>query len=181
VRIPLFKPWRAFSQLDSFSDEECEKFVGDAWANCRPVESAMPIIVGPIMFLVWPGLVLLGLRFPAIARWIFVPQSSEAAIVLLVVTSVFVGCTGALIARDVVLYLLLRRELGRADCPKCGQSLRGLPVQSVGEIPDPAKNFVRCAECGRVHHLLDLGLAPRDLVPLERRRVPPDFASKRGR
>jgi hypothetical protein len=181
VRIPLFKPWRAFSQLDSFSDEECEKFVGDAWANCRPFEAAMPIIVGPLMFLVWPALVLLGLRFPLVARWIYVPQSSDGAIILLVVTSVIVGCASALISRDFVLYLLIRRELSRADCPKCGQSLRGLPVQTIGEIPDPAKNFVRCAECGKVYHLLDLGLAPRDLVPLEQRRVPIDFARKRKR
>lgn len=181
MRIPLFKPWRAFSQLDTFTDEECEKFVGDAWANCRPIESAMPLIIGPICFILWPACILIGLRFPVIAKWLYTPQSKEAAILLLVATSVFIGCAGALLSRDIVLFMLLRRELGRADCPKCGQSLRGLPVQSIGEIPDPAKNFIRCAECGRVHHLLDLGLAPRDLVPLEQRRVPADFARKRKR
>lgn len=179
MRIPLFKPWRAFRELDAFSEEECEKFVGDAWANCRSFESALPLVSGPIIFVLFPAAILSGLRFPSIARWIYVPESLKTSILLLVALSVFAGCAGSLLTRDVVLYVILKRELRRANCPKCGQSLRGLPVQSIGEIPDPAKNFVRCAECGRVHHLLDLGLAPRDLVPLENRRVPADFARKR--
>jgi hypothetical protein len=100
-------------------------------------------------------------------------------VLVLAATSGLVGGMTLLLSRDLVLYWLLRREIRRADCPECGQSLRGLRVQSVGSVFDPAQNFVRCTECGRTHKLLELGIAPRDLVPLEQRYVPENLAARK--
>jgi hypothetical protein len=179
LRIPVFKPWRAFEEFDHLSDEECEKHVGDAWANSSPWMARIPYGALIVLLLAWPSGWVLAYEFFSVTKYVPLPRSFEARVVLLAVSTVVVAFFGMFAVRDLALYVLLRKELRRADCPKCGQSLRGLPVQSVGIVPDPTKNTVRCTECGRVHALMDLGLTPRDLVPLEQRRVPPEFAKVR--
>ena len=179
MRIPLFRPWRAFEEFDHLSDAECEKLVGDAWVNSPPWVPWVRIFTVAVLFVLWPAVLVTGVMFWGFAKFIPVPRSGEMIVVMLSVTTVVVSFGGGLVVRDLTLYMLLKRELSRAECPRCRQSLRGLPVQSVGVEPDPTKNFVRCTECGRVHKLMDLGITPRDLVPFEQRRVPPDFAKIR--
>lgn len=181
MRFPVLRPWRAFEEFDHLSDEECEKHVGDAWANSETWMVLVPWIIGAMLFVLWPALLVVGVAYFGFSAYLPVPRSAEWQIVVLATTTSMVSCGAGFLSRDAVLYYLLRRELSRANCPRCRQSLRGLPVQSIGVEPDPSKNFVRCTECGRVHKLLDLGLTPRDLVPLEQRRVPEDFAKIRRR
>lgn len=179
MRVPSRKIWRAFEEFDHLTDEECRKHVGDAWANATSLQSWIPIMVAAAATLLWPAALIGASLYPGTTRWVPVLPSMASTVIVLAASSGLVGGLTLLITRDIVLYYLLRRELRRADCPKCGQSLRGLRIQSVGSIPDPAKNFVRCTECGRTHNLLELGIAPRDLVPLEQRYVPENLAARR--
>ncbi|MFZ4575367.1 MAG: hypothetical protein ACOYN0_13290 [Phycisphaerales bacterium] len=175
MRMPVFKPWRAFEEFDHLSDEECEKHVGDAWANCAPWTAKLPLLVSVVTLVLWPTAWVVAHQFLPLSSYVPIPASVTGKVILLAVTSVAAPLCAGLLTRDLVLYVLLRRELRRADCPACGQSLLGLQVQTVGLDPDPTRNSVRCTECGRVHKLMDLGLSPRDLVPLEQRRVPENF------
>jgi hypothetical protein len=96
------------------------------------------------------------------------------------VAVVLTGLLAGLLARDVVLLHLLRREVHKARCPGCRQSLMGLPItfRSLGP-PEPGDAKVRCPECGRQWVLFDIGLTPQDLVPWEMRGVPKDYGKVR--
>lgn len=179
MRIPLSKPWRAFEEFDGLSDEECRKHMQQVLLRHPALVGTYPVTAAVAAIVIWIG-VWAGFGR---TRWLapFVPPTLGMQVVVLIVTTVAVGALAYFFARDHGLYLGLRRELHVARCPKCRQSLLGLPIQTVGVDPDPGKQFVRCPECGRKHALLELGLSPRDLVPFEHRVVDPRFAAKRLR
>jgi hypothetical protein len=181
--IPFRKIYRAFDELKHLSDEECEVHLRRA--RLRPTRLAeVPWIVGFAAALVVPGLV----------AWFIESRSGLASLELddlLSSATAFVGVPAAaalsgliagLFTRDMVLIHLLRREVHKARCPKCGQSLMGLPIQSraLGP-PEPGDAVVRCTECGRKWVLFDIGLTPRDLIPWEMRGVPADYGKVRSR
>ena len=116
-----------------------------------------------------------------IGQWVPIPSSTEWQLVLLVATTVLVAGVARLIARDAALWWGIRREVRRSNCPKCGQSLTGLPIRTRGLNYDPANQFVRCTECGREFCLLDIGVTPRDLVPFEQRGVDARVATLKPR
>ncbi|MFA6043528.1 MAG: hypothetical protein WC718_00965 [Phycisphaerales bacterium] len=180
MRFPLFKPWRAISDLDDLSDSECEAVVRDALLTQGAHAETVPWILGAITLVAWPVGILIAMQYVTLNRFVPIAADPTLAIIEMLVTTVLAGAAVALLSRDVLLYLSIRRYLARASCPKCHQPLYGLPIQSIGAEPNPANQFVRCAECGKKYSLLDLGLTPRDLVPLEQRRVDPNFGAKRG-
>lgn len=90
------------------------------------------------------------------------------------------GGLGFALANDLTLAREVRREVNRTRCPRCRQSLMGLPIRSraIGQ-PDPNDAEVICTECGRLWPLLRLRLSPRDLIPYEQREVPEDVGRRR--
>ncbi len=179
MRIPRFKVYRAFSELDPLSDQACESLVRKAEINHTPLVFTVPRVAVVVMLLAWPGAwVAAALTLP-IGTWLPLPTGVNERIGLLAVTTVFVAAVGFLIVRDIALMVALRRELHRAHCPKCDQPLVGLPIRAAGDDNDPAKRFVRCPECGKRHMLLDLGLTPLDLIPYEQRGIAENLGAKR--
>lgn len=179
MRLPFSKPWRAFPEFDSFSDEECRRYARDA-TQFRPwLTLRLPPLIAIVLLLVWPGAIMLGATSGAVRSVIPLPNTAEGMVVLLAVSTPIVAILSALLIRDLGVYLGLRDQVNRARCPNCHQSLAGVPIQSIGAEPDPAKQFIRCPECGKKYVLMDIGLTPRDLVPFEQRGVAPDFGTKR--
>lgn len=180
--MPLFKPYRMFPEFDHLSDTECERYVRDAHINWTSLTGRAPLIVTTLItalwFVGWPVVVA---TFPVVRNVVPIPSSTDLALVVYAAGGVLTTGLAYLISRDVGIYLGIRRELHRASCRKCRQSLMGLPIQSVGTEPDPSKQFVRCTECGRRWVLLDIGLTPRDLVPYEQRVISADVARVRRR
>jgi hypothetical protein len=179
VRLPFTKVYRAFPEFDGLSDEECARYVRHVRVHQRWQYQLIPLLTGLALLVVWPvGWVVAARNLP-VWQWVPMPPSDESRILLLGVTSILVPAMTMLLLRDLALWWGVREEVNRARCPKCRQSLLGVPVQEVGVGGDPAKRFIRCPECGRKYMLLDIGITPRDLIPFEQRAVAPDFAQKR--
>jgi len=179
MRLPFTKVYRAFAEFDSLSDEECERYVRHVRAQQRWQYQVLPVLTAIVLVLVWPVAWTQLSRQFTLSDWIPLPNSQDARVVLLGVTTVLVPALAGLVLRDLALWWGVRDEVNRARCPKCHQSLLGVPVQEIGLGGDPAKRFIRCPECGRKYMLLDIGITPRDLIPFEQRAVAPDFAKKR--
>ncbi|MDX2132931.1 MAG: hypothetical protein SFY69_12845 [Planctomycetota bacterium] len=187
MRLPTLKPYRMFEQFDGLSDAECARMMMDARINWPWLTVRWPMVIGLAFVVGWPTLIGLlswpgtAAYAPGLMKWVPLPRTAEWMIVFLVVTGVGGAGLAWALSRDAGMWLALKRTLERSSCRKCGQSLTGVPVQTIGAEPDPAKQFVRCPECGKKWVLLDIGLTPRDLVPFEQRGVPTDFARKRPR
>lgn len=180
MRLPFSKPYRAFPEFDAMSDEDCRTFVRQAFVHRPWLTLRAPVLLGVVLIVCWPTLVLVLLEHvPGVRGYVPLPRSTEGVMIFLIVTTVMLAVGVPLIVRDWGVYLGLQDEVHRARCRKCHQSLVGVPVQSIGAEPDPAKQFIRCPECGKKFVLMDIGLTPRDLVPFEQRGVPADFAKKR--
>lgn len=179
MRVPFSKPWRAFPEFDGVPDADCERYVRDAMINHPRLTVSVPVLVGLLLFLVWPTAWVLAVWLLPVRSVIPLPTSMGGIVIALVVSTVLVAGLGLLLTRDLGVYIGLKREMGRAKCPKCAQSLLGVPVQSIGSEPDPAKQFVRCPECGKKYCMLDIGLTPRDLIPFEQRVVDANVGATR--
>lgn len=180
MRLPFLRPYRMFEEFDHLSDAECDRYVRDAYINAPTFTARLPLALATIACIAWyAGWPFLVALFPGIPSQIPMPSSIGGRVILLIVTGVaFTACV-YFVLRDLGVYLGIRRELRRACCRKCGQSLMGLPIHLSGVDPDPAKRFVRCTECGRKWVLLDIGITPRDLVPFEQRVTRADVAKRR--
>ncbi len=162
------------------SDAECRMYVDRAFIHRPWLTSRVPLVLGLAMLVAWPLLVLGVMEFvPGVHDVVPLPRSADGKAIFLVITTVLVAVAVPLLVRDLGIYLGLKDEVHRARCRKCRQSLLGVPIQTIGADPDPAKQFIRCPECGRKFVLMELGLTPRDLVPFEQRGVPSDFGKKR--
>ncbi len=157
MRLPWDKIYRAFPELDPFSDEECERFVDRARAQ-RPI-SGLAALAGAAVFIVaFP----LGL---AVVRRL--PQPGlppdgpfELYAVLFILGTVGAGALAGLLVRDRLLIRAIRDRVTLARCPACHYSLLGLKVQTEGW-----ETRVRCPECGAEHDLAAIGLTAADLIP----------------
>ena len=180
MRMPFIKVYRAFDALDGLPDADCESLVRNVWSR-RPWLLNGPRALTWALAVAWPLAWVLAASVWPIERWVPLPASDAARGILLLVTTVAVARLSGIAMRDVLLWEALRREVRGAACPKCKSSLTGLPLQhrAIGP-PVPGDAFVRCPECGKKWVLLDIGLTPRDLVPIEDRAVRQDVGTLRG-
>lgn len=148
MRFPGNKIYRAFPELDRFSDEQCSRFLKAAkrdWWFARLVRALLPWIIGVIASIAGlAGLAWLGTLIPGSNR-LSNSNSQWALIVTLLIglTPVLLGMLIGLIARDILLRRRLRSVINeRGKCLKCGYLLLGLNVT--------ADLKVTCPECGEV-------------------------------
>jgi len=163
------KVYRAFPELDHLTDAECGRYVRDAWLNTPVWVCRLPRLSGLAAGVAWATAWITLDALTTIDRWVPLPRMPEMRLALLIATTGLFGIAAARVIRTLLLWRGIRREVRRSCCPKCGQSLTGLPIQTRGVNNDPADQFIRCPECGRTFCLLDIGLTPRDLVPFEQR------------
>ena len=151
MRTPAHRVYRAFRELDRFSDEQCEKLL----AYIQQTTSYGLIVVLKIVLTIGSALVVLVSAFNYL-----VPStvlSAEMAVVMIVSAPLLLS----LVARDVVLRhyfkLGIEKRLGQLRCPSCRYLLLGQRVR---------RDVVRCPECGSMTKLQTLGLeSPSDLLP----------------
>jgi hypothetical protein len=161
MRLPWDKVYRAFPELDRFSDEECERYILQVKAQKK---------IGPYPGLLTFGSVLLCIIFgaPIGGKWLFEgPATGPDAVFMLRGAALICGFAGVpaftyCITRDVRLRRALRARIDNARCPTCKQSLLGLPL-----IPGAPRPAVRCTECGGYIELSTIGLTPTDILPRE--------------
>jgi hypothetical protein len=129
VRIPLKKVYRAFPQLDEFSDEECERFVQRAEQD-YPGSKTGAMFLGVVAFLV--GLIVLGI----LERYMWVacsahmsPMARSYALDAVVLGSaalmVLTFGVGMCCVRDRWLIRTITLRVRQTSCPGCGYSLLG--------------------------------------------------------
>ncbi len=165
------------------SREECERHLRRAVTSIGWLAYAM---LGAGLFGAVAGAGALVLFYQTSPEWQDRLARSESAqtsaLIVGVTVLVLAAALSALLMRDLVIYLGIKREIFRARCPKCKQSLLGVPVHAPhsGGQPIPGDAWVRCPECGKRHNLMKIGLTPRELIPFEFREPSPDLARKRG-
>lgn len=171
MRFPRVKVWRAFPELDHLGDAECISL-------CRRVIVGMAPWRGRILWLAGLCSMLASLALTssllirARAWQLDIEKINPVVFSIVLAVSVMAFAVGYIAARDLNLYLLIRGDLHRARCRKCGQSLIGLRVIESAINPNtPGDARVRCPECGKLWTLLEIGLTPRDLIPYEERHL----------
>lgn len=147
MRIPFSKPYRAFPELDPFSDCQCETMIAMARhtravsVKIRPwvfAHRLSPFAGNLAYFLV------LALIFPLI-EYTFGDSNALARLAYgLFIVLVCGGLLRVLFVRDAWLRRLIQDVLeSGGSCTRCQYSLLGLP-----EVHD---GCVRCPECGHVN------------------------------
>jgi len=170
LRIPRSKIYRAFPELDPFSDEDCQRFMqrarsqggfevfinGALYGGGGAILAILFIVMAPLF--TW----LSRLFWDQLGR----ARSEELAIFIILLLVGSLPTMGGLIARDIVYRRLMQRainlQLDRIRCLECQYSL-------LGQVARDGR--VRCPECGAVVTLRRLGLSAEDLIPPRNRRA----------
>jgi len=142
MRIPLTRVWRAFPELDRFTEEQCKRFVRAAckrgWGRHvhRALIAFVTLLLWAVCFFGWIYAVDIAgdgrwaRRLPDVLVYFVAPAIafSIPAVVMLVLKDLFL--------RRRVRYVIR----ARGTCPACRYSLLGIVVS--------AGNIVICPECG---------------------------------
>jgi hypothetical protein len=161
MRIPLMQVYRAFPELDSFSDEECERFVTRAKTH-----------QGTMLMAGYAGAALAGVATSCPSGWMLwrlthwlgrpferpgiTDDRIELEMFAIVIVGTVLAAAGVGFAvRDLTLRKAIARAITLASCPRCRYSLLGLPVE---------RGLVQCPECGHPVNLHEMGLTPEDLI-----------------
>ncbi len=165
MRVPISQVYRAFPELDRFSDQQCKAFIARARKSISYGAVARWTTGAVIASLALCCIVQVPL-VAVVDRFALIVTGKRDAFLEAAAVSVFmwVGAPAlaGLIVRDVVFRRRLReviwRNLERIRCPHCRYSLLGQRV-SEGHV-------IRCPECGGHTTLADLGLASeQELMP----------------
>lgn len=140
MRLPTSKVYRAFPELDQFSDAQCRAFVRLANHDVSKalVRFLLYLVSGAVVAFV-SGAVLIAI----LTAW--QPNPMFGACFLLVGVTAPTG-VALLALRDALLRNRIRRVFTlRGSCAGCSYALVGLPVVEAG--PNGERE-VRCPECG---------------------------------
>ncbi|HVP73946.1 MAG TPA: hypothetical protein VMS30_09425 [Phycisphaerales bacterium] len=165
MRLPVSKIYRAFPELDRFSDEQCDRFVERA-RLARSFENMSSVVMFSVVAAI--GLccaaqtTLSGAMFKLLRNALgSVRDAQDLQFALSLLMWIAVPAFAGLLARDVFLRRRLHdviwRRLEQVRCPHCRYSLLGQRVND---------GLIRCPECGGTTTLETLGLASEeDLIP----------------
>jgi hypothetical protein len=167
MRLITNRPvYRAYRELDEFTDDRCERLVDRITDGLSywPIVVSVSIVLCAAWMLIAGAIVLYIYErsgfVPASGHWRWLP----APVIDFAMMFVIVGPPPliALLTRDLVLWLQLRRALTRSiwltKCRRCGYCLLG---QRVGE-----REGLTCPECGHGTTLTELGLvSAAELLP----------------
>jgi hypothetical protein len=164
------KIYRAFPELDRFSDEQCREYIRRVrLSQLRELALFLSLLfvgVGSLMGAVHLTRTILDSPDERRLQVELIVRGMAWAYVLGWVVYLFLvaatPCLLTLLTRDIVLGAFLKQalhgHLKRTACPGCRYQLLGLPLGDAGAV--------RCPECGRRTTILELGLdGPEDLLP----------------
>jgi hypothetical protein len=160
MRIPFSKVYRAFPELDEFSDAECQGFV--QLAQRERAAGLLGTAMGAVVASLASGIFVGYIAWLALAAIFGVPEDRPTGDVLFGVFFSVIGISGVtsaalvgLLIRDLWIRWAITRRLRIARCLKCSYSLLGLSV---------IDGRVQCHECGDSTRLSDRGLTPADIL-----------------
>lgn len=139
MRLPTSKVYRAFAELDPFTDAQCRGFVHAANRGTirQTIGVLLLVAVGVVVFVVSAVIFML---LADLAVSLNSPQPTLIPLTIFTVGSVGTTSLAVLGLRDVLLRCRIRRVFRRRGaCASCGYTLVGLPVSGQG---------VQCPECG---------------------------------
>ena len=164
-----FKVYRAFRELDDFSDEVCDRYVAETFEQSGlTIGCAMALTF--IVTLTTYGMAMLVVGRPILNAAAALMGRSDATMDTTSIGLLLLGfalsywmCT---CARNLILRTAIRQRIRITRCPACGYSLLGL---------HPQEGRVTCPECGIPLTLAQIGLHESDLIPQadERSKAPP--------
>lgn len=155
MRLPVSKAYRAFPELDAFTDAECERlaFRARAYTSWYPSEG------GTGIFLVFSVLGVLG---AFLTGWLLSLSRTRdhsqhdlipgGVLIAFMAAGVILG----LCYRDYRTRTIVAAQVRRTACPGCGNSLLGSPRSA---------DSVRCSKCAAVHAFTSLKIIGEDLGP----------------
>ena len=147
MRIPREKIYRAFPELDPFSDEECERFVLQVKTQKRI--GPWPWLAGAAVFLFLAVIVYPALGFAAVNIRIRIRSNEFRTITAVVLMAILFGAPllAGLHIRDRRLRRAIADRIHSARCSSCRHSLLGLPLLD-DDSPDPT---LRSPQFGQIH------------------------------
>jgi hypothetical protein len=157
MRILTRKIYRAFPELDLFSDIQCERLMRrvalNAGARMAVQVTAVIGFVGAF-FLVIVFLLTTEILEPTEKLF------TDADVLFFLLCIFLIPALVGALSRDVVLrdrlIKAIRLRIDRVRCLDCKYILIGQQAES---------DAVTCPECGRINRLLELGIAEEDLIP----------------
>ena len=164
LRLPASKVYRAFPELDRFSDEQCERYVVFAKGDIGCLFFVVPWLATIALFVVCVFVFINAVGWINFRIHGTMSMLGGVAYAVGIITFLFgLPLLGGFLTRDLVLHRLLRRhvrsKVERTRCPACRYSLLGQRV---------VDGVIGCPECGGTTTLAALGLASVDeLIPTE--------------
>jgi hypothetical protein len=167
MRIPASEVYRAFAELDRFSDDQCRMFVASAQRNRRWSRAVAMLGAWLAAGATW-----------AVVGWLWLAVLSAAPLgpgPFLVVGGVSLtilsGALVGLMIRDRWVRWAVGQQIDAARCPACRYSLLGIP---------PVEGVITCPECGDGRRVADLSLTAAQVAGMaagqaapQRRVAPP--------
>lgn len=152
MRLPFYKLYRAFPELDAFGDDACRAYIREA-IRTRWLSSIMIGIVVVVTF--FTVMVVVGWFMWLLAH--VVPASSIFMVVIWIIVPVVTGAVAAYSIRDMWVKHIVLERLQGVRCGGCTYSLLGLAVVDGGVV---------CPECGERFELAKRGVTQADLMAL---------------
>lgn len=159
MRLPFAKIYRAFPELDRFSDDECSAFVQRAtWGHLGSQIAVAPIALVAALTTGW-------LAWQAFTRfWDYLIKSFQIVsefvefcrLATTVLGAVGLGAIAVFVVRDLWLRRVMSGYIGSNKCPNCKYLLLGLRANS---------GVLSCPECGTRIDMELVGLKQSDLTP----------------
>ncbi len=144
MRLPASKVYRAFPELDRFSDEQCEHFLVAARRGRRQRVGRFVLQLLALLIALAVGAgAYWGLTRVTVLNPTRIGSGTIADVVFGIALVLELGAGGLawLLAKDRLLRGRIRRVLNtRGSCAACGYVLAGLPVSADGHVT--------CPECG---------------------------------
>lgn len=158
MRLIVRKVYRAFPELDRFSDAECEGLLGLVARRHRAGRVVMSValaVVGGIVF-------VFGCVVTAVVGDALMKSNQTRAFVedgRYMVAGIVASVTAAVLFTSVCRTAWLRSQihqhLSTLECTECEYSLLGLPVEG---------GTITCPECGQRFDLAARGLTAADVM-----------------
>lgn len=150
MRVPFFKLWRAFPELDKFGDDACRTYIREAMRT----HELGSIMVGMAAFAVFCFVtVVVGWLMWLLAHVVEVSSIFMAVIWLSV--PIVSGAIAAFSIRDIWVKKIVLERLRGVQCAGCSYSLLGLVVVDGGVV---------CPECGDRFDLEMRGVSCADMM-----------------
>lgn len=146
MRLYVKHIWRAFPELDRFSDEQCRRFVGAArWGRPKLLMAGHWLVQALALAVCAASGLALSV---GVSAWTYkwdAPIRTTYAWMAVSAVVVLLGVLVGLLAWLWVSHVFLRRRIAwifraRSRCGACGYMLAGLPVTE--------RSQVKCPECG---------------------------------